>query len=41
MPTLAFIFITITHMPVGIRGKDASYIVKKLAIIPRLKRMIT
>jgi len=41
MPTLAFIFITITHMPVGVRGKDASYIVKKLAIIPRLKRMIT
>ncbi len=41
MPLLAFILTTIVHLPYGIRGKDASYLVKKLAIIPRLKRMIT
>jgi len=28
-------------MPAGIKGKDASYLVKKLAIIPKIKRMIT
>ncbi len=41
MPFLAFIFTTIIRMPAGIKGKDASYLVKKLAIIPKIKRMIT
>ena len=41
MPFLAFIFTTIIKMPAGIKGKDASYLVKKLAIIPKIKRMIT
>jgi len=41
MSFLAFILVTILRMPSGIRGKDASYLMKKLAIIPRLKRMIT
>jgi len=41
MPFLAFIFTTIIRMPVGIKGKNASYLMKKLAIIPKLKRMIT
>ncbi len=41
MPFLAFIFTTILRLPAGISGKDAAYLMKKLTIIPRLKRMIT
>ena len=40
MPFLAFAFATIARMPEGIRGKDAHYLMKKLAIIPKLRRMI-
>jgi len=41
MPFLAFIFFTIVRLPIGISGKDASYLMRKLAIIPKIKRMIT
>ncbi|MBO0888224.1 glycosyltransferase family 2 protein [Candidatus Bathyarchaeota archaeon] len=41
MPFLAFILTTILRMPAGISGKDAAYLMKKLAIIPRAKRMIS
>jgi len=41
MPFLAFIFTTIIRMPVGIKGKNASYLMKKLATIAKLKRMST
>jgi GT2 family glycosyltransferase len=41
MPFLAFIFVTLARLPRGVSGKDAAYLMKKLAIIPKLKRMIT
>jgi len=39
MPFLAFMFMTVIRLPLGVRGKDASYLMRKLAIIPKLKRM--
>ena len=40
MPFLAFVFTTIARMPAGIKGKNASYLMRKLSIIPRIRRMI-
>ncbi len=41
MPFLAFIFTTVARMPAGISGKDATFLRRKVSIIPKLKRMIT
>ena len=41
MPFLAFLFTTMIRLPIGIKGKDSSYLMRKLSIIPKLKRMVT
>lgn len=41
MPFLAFLFTTAIRLPASVKGKDAAYLMRKLAIIPKLKRMIT
>jgi GT2 family glycosyltransferase len=41
MPFLAFLFTTAIRLPTSVKGKDAAYLMKKFAIIPKLRRMIT
>ena len=41
MPFLAFVLTTLIRLPIGISGKDASYLMRKLAIIRKLKHMVT
>lgn len=41
MPFLAFLFTTAIRLPASVKGKNAAYLMKKLAIVPKLKRMIT
>lgn len=41
MPFLAFLLITIVRVPTRINGKDASYLMKKIGIIRRIRRMVS
>lgn len=41
MPFLAFLFTTAIRLPASVKGKDAAYLMKKLAIVPKLRRMTT